>query len=272
MTEIVTTGTTAHAREIQQMIGEVRRENFKLEFRSFDDVYSWKDMVFISMGDQAHGNRPNGNSTGGMITLAAGPSCLDGGVSPMTVLGWKTWKLRRRAIGSNDAEVQSILEAEDHNFRTRLLWSELHGAGGRRDSRTPREDLVSALEKQVKDVRGVLCTDSRGGYDAVERNESPLLGLGNMRSALQAFQLRDNLQRAGCMLRWLASDFDLADALTKKREEARQGLLKMLRTGFWSIKFDPSFTSAKKGKKLGKSTVDAVDKYVLKGRPRSDNH
>ena len=69
--------------------------------------------------------------------------------------------------------------------------------------------------------------------------------------------------KAGCRLRWLASDFDLADALTKKREDAREGLLKMLHTGYWSIKFDPSFTSAKKGKKQGKRAIEAIDKYVL---------
>ena len=52
-------------------------------------------------------------------------------------------------------------------------------------------------------------------------NESPLLGLSNLRAALQAFQLRDNLKRCGSELRWLASDYDLADALTKKRSECR---------------------------------------------------
>ena len=34
-------------------------------------------------------------------------------------------------------------------------------------------------------------------------NESPLLGLSNMRSALQAFQLRANLERVACEPRWL---------------------------------------------------------------------
>ena len=111
LTEITTSGTMATAREIQQMIGEIRRENFKLEFRRLPDVHSWKDMVFISMGDQAHCNRPEGDSTGGLITLAAGPGSLDGTVSPMLILGWRTWKLLRKAIGSNDAEVQSSLEA-----------------------------------------------------------------------------------------------------------------------------------------------------------------
>lgn len=49
---------------------------------------------------------------------------------PMALVSW-TWKLKRKAVGSNDAEVQSILEAEDQNFRVRLLWSELHGVGPR---------------------------------------------------------------------------------------------------------------------------------------------
>ena len=33
------------------------------------------------------------------------------------------------------------------------------------------------------EIKGIICTDSRGGYDAVEVNESPLLGLSNLRSA-----------------------------------------------------------------------------------------
>ena len=50
---------------------------------------------------------------------------------------------------------------------------------------------MEATESQVLEVKGILCTDSRGGYDAIEVNESPLLGLSNMRAALQAFQLKD---------------------------------------------------------------------------------
>jgi len=113
-----------------------------------------------------------------------------------------------------------------------MLWSELHGCGLLRPER--RADLVTMAEEQAQLVRGVVCTDSCGGYDAVELNESPLLGLSNMRAALQAFQLRDNLKRVGCELRWLTSDYDLADALTKKRGEARIGLMKLLRTWLWS--------------------------------------
>ena len=66
-----------------------------------------------------------------------------------------------------------------------------------------------------------------------------------MRSALQAFQLRDNLMRVACELRWLASDYDLVDALTKKRADSRTGLWTFLKTSLWSIAYDPSFTSSR---------------------------
>ena len=47
----------------------------------------------------------------------------------MVLLSWKSCKLKRKAISSNDAEVQAALEGEDHNFRVRLLWTDMHGAG-----------------------------------------------------------------------------------------------------------------------------------------------
>ena len=260
LTEVVTSGTLATAREIQQMVSEVRQEPFSLEFQQPPGVRHWTDVVFISMGDQAHANRPKGDSTGGMLTLASGPEAVTGKVTPMVLLSWRSWKLKRKAIGSNDAEVQSILEAEDQNFRVRMLWSELHGAGCLRSDR--RVDLVETAENQAGLLRGILCTDSRGGYDAVELNESPLLGLSNMRAALQASQLRDNLKRVGCELRRLASNYDLADGFTKKRAESRDGLVKYLRTRLWSIAFDPNFIAAKKNRKTGKTAIQKVDDAI----------
>ena len=73
--------------------------------------------------------------------------------------------------GSNDAEVQSLVESEDMNFRRRMLGSEINGGGHIRQS--AREDLVGRAEQQARLVHGILCTDFCGGFDAVERNESP---------------------------------------------------------------------------------------------------
>eukprot|EP00434_Breviolum_minutum_P038697 symbB.v1.2.034335.t1/scaffold4414.1/size41512/3 len=102
LAEVVTSGTLATAREIQQMIAETRQEPFHLEFQQLPGVRHWTDVVFISMGDQAHANRPKGD-LGGMLTLASGPEAITGKVTPMVLLSWRSWKLKRKAIGSNDA-------------------------------------------------------------------------------------------------------------------------------------------------------------------------
>lgn len=67
-----------------------------------------------------------------------------------------------------------------------------------------------------------------------------------MRAALQAFQLRENLRRCGSTLRWLASDYDLADSMTKKKGDSREGILKFMATWHWTIAYDPNFVEATK--------------------------
>ena len=109
---------------LQSMVMEVRRDHYTLEYFRIPTAATWADLVFITFGDQAHNNRPKGDSTGGMITTLAGPECKDGHVCKMMLLQWKTWKLRRKALGSNDAEVQSMVGSEDMNFRCRVLWSD----------------------------------------------------------------------------------------------------------------------------------------------------
>ena len=104
-----------------------------------------------------------------------------------------------------------------------------------------RRDLVESSELQAMKVKGVVCIDS------------------NMRAAPQAFQLRENLQRCGSELRWLASDYDLADSMTKKKGDGHEGLLKFMATWHWTIAYDPNFVAAKKNKKLGLTAVDKVD-------------
>ena len=127
------------------------------------------------------------------MSFFGGPEHLQGQPGPLSLISWKTWKLTRVAISSNDGEIQAMVESEDVNFRTGLLWSEIHGAGVDR----PPGDLLDQAELQVSFVKGIFGTDSKGGFDAVTLQEGPYLGLSNARSAVQAFQLKQPFQRAG---------------------------------------------------------------------------
>ena len=203
LSELSSVGTIQVAKEIQDLVKEVRHAPTTLKLWCLDEVRHWQDVVVVTLADQAHANRPQGGSTGGLLCFLGGPQHFYGEIGKLNVMAWKTWKLRRKAISTNDGEIQSILEGEDLCFRTRFLWAQLNGCCAMTGN-----DLLHRANRMVHFVRGVLGTDSRGGYDAVNKNESPLLGLANARSALQAYQLRQQLEESGGKLIWVSGDWN----------------------------------------------------------------
>ena len=251
LSDLANSPTVSTAREIQQLVVEVRRQPHKLIFKKLPGVRHWQDVHVVTLGDQAHNNRPKGGSTGGLITLVGGPGHANGDPGPLVLLGWKTWRLQRVAIGSTDAEVQAMVESEDANFKTRLIWAEINSATHDRGA-----NYLDTAERAAAMVPGILGTDSKGGYDAITRHEGPDLGLSNARAAIQGHQLKEGIKRVKTRLIWVASDWNLSDALTKKASECRRSFEQFLRTGVWMLKFDPSFIiSAKKARVQG---LDAV--------------
>ena len=251
------------AREIQDLIKEIRSNPVSLKFWHLPSVQHWQDATIITLADQAHANRPSGDSTGGLLTLMGGPEHQNGATGRLSIVGWKTWKLKRKAISTNDGEIQSMLEGEDINFRTRFLWSQINGC-------RCEGDMLNRASSMVRCVGGIVGTDSKGGFDAVTRSEGPMLGLTNARSALQAYQLREQLDTGGARLIWLAGDWNLSDAFTKKALVARQGLMQFLRNFLWRLHYDPQFiTSERKSKQLGKGALrqmkemSALQPYTL---------
>eukprot|EP00435_Cladocopium_sp_Y103_P002108 s3743_g1.t1 len=71
----------------------------------------------------------------------------------LSLLACQTWKLRHKALGSNGAEVQAVLEVENWNFRARLLCCAIHGAGL---CRPPDPNKVEFAEEMIKQVEGIL--------------------------------------------------------------------------------------------------------------------
>ena len=211
----------SYAMEIQRMIGEIRREPYELNFFQAQEGENLArcllHYIFITMADQSHANRDKGDSTGGIITLMSGPEALKGEVCPMSLLAWRTWKLRRKALGLNDAEVQAVLEGEDWKFRARLLWCEIHGAGL---DHPPDANKVEFAKEMASQVEGALTAK----VDFMPCSTTKVF------SWVWATQLQEYLQRAGARLRWVASDYDLGDSLTKKRADCRISFQNFLKT------------------------------------------
>ena len=111
----------------------------------------------------------------------------------------------------------------------------------------------------VSFVKGIVGTDSCGGYDAINKNEEPLLGMSNARSALQAFQVREQLDASSGKLIWISGDWNLSDAMTKKGKSSREGLTQFFKNWIWQLTFSPDvILSEKKARQQGMSATQQM--------------
>ena len=131
LSELSAVSTIQVAKEIQDVIKEVRKETTEIKLWRLPEAHHWQDFTVVTLADQAHANRPCGGSTGGLITFLGGPQHLHGDVGKLNVVAWKTWKLRRKAISTNDGEIKqywrartwtSVRDSCGHNWMDAVLW------------------------------------------------------------------------------------------------------------------------------------------------------
>ena len=91
-----------------------------------------------------------------MITLATEELFGHGQEDYVSATSWRSFKLPRKIAGSNNGETQALAFADESLLLVRLAWSEMHGAPMRRWH----------LDETVRQVGGMLITDSRGISDA----------------------------------------------------------------------------------------------------------
>ena len=78
----------------------------------------------------------------------------------------------------------------------RLAWSEMHGAPMRRWH----------LDAAVRQVGGMLITDSRGIFDALTRSESPQLRLRSSRTGEEARGIKEQCAVSNARIHWVNFD------------------------------------------------------------------
>ena len=71
LTELTVIKTIQAAKEIQDLIKEVRSNPVTLKLWHMPEIQHWQDAVIVTLADQAHNNRPQGVSTGGLMTFVA---------------------------------------------------------------------------------------------------------------------------------------------------------------------------------------------------------
>jgi hypothetical protein len=156
----------------------------------------------------------------------------------VNLVSWSSHKLKRKSRSSNAAEVQAMSDTEDQLYWLRAMVASFSGQSIERGVR----------ETAVNRVTGLLVTDSKSIFDAMH-SATGGLGLEEKRTALELVDLCDRVQTNGAVVRWVNSEANPADSLTKAA--ARKPLEELFKTHEWAITRDPLERSARKLREEG---------------------
>ena len=232
----LSTPTKTTLREANKLVREVYNHRHLAPRYQKIDVDNPMDVTFVAWSDAAVGNRRDWSSSGGYYIAAASPKISDGKPSVLNPISWKSGKLPRVARSSLSAEIQAFSVTEEELMFVRLEWAELCG------HKIPTNDSISLIAA----TKGVVVTDAKSLYDIIQKGSNMTSGFGlkEKYAILDMMSLLQRLEQAGTVTRWVHSNAQLADAMTKHLTSS--ALLRVLTSGYWTLVDDPLFVSAKK--------------------------
>ena len=143
-------------------------------------------------------------------------------------MDWKSWALKRACRSSLSAESQASAGTVDTLNYIRLLATDFLMAAGMDLRQTDK--LLSLVPKSI------MITDCKSLYDALARSESQGLGLAEKRTAIEVAATRQQMEATGVDCKWVNSDRQLADSLTKPM--VAHAMRQLCSHGMWKIIFD----------------------------------
>ncbi|OLP78894.1 Copia protein, partial [Symbiodinium microadriaticum] len=175
-----------------------------------------EDMQFYAWVDAANKNRVGDGSTQGIFIGAAPKQLLRGDVCSISPMSWNSTKIDRSCRSPGSAETQAAVNGEDSLFYMRYQWSEMQY--GKVNLRSP-----SAV---VKQTGGCLITDSRNVYDKLSTEVLTVQG-AEKKSNLELLSVKESQMATHLIVRWVHSEAQLANALTKKGAKELELFYKM---------------------------------------------
>ena len=203
-----------------------------------------EELVFAWV-DAASQNRKDGSSTQGILVCMGPKALFQGEVGKLTPVSWHSTKIDRACRSPGAAESQAAVNGEDVLYYARYQWSEM--TLGEIDVRNP--------DAAVCRVSGGLITDSRNVYDKLQSEAVTIKG-AEKRSNIEILSVKESQSRTHLQVRWVHSEAQLANALTKAGP-CRELELFYRMAHQWRIVEDSQMRSARRRKSEGVAPLDS---------------
>ena len=215
-----------------------------------------RDIRFVAFSDASFASEKNPDSHQGMIIMAAHQRIGENQSSPISPLVWHSKKIQRVAVSTLSAEAMALAGSVDILSWVRLYWAWINNIDVQwKDTDQtllqlpeafsalpPKEDFVESpqpsfshenqklLKELPKEASGIITTDCKSLYDLISRTAPP--SCQEFRTQLQAKLIKEHLE-TGIKIRWVPSQAQLADSLTKIMDNS---ILRMcLQKGWYAL-------------------------------------
>eukprot|EP00435_Cladocopium_sp_Y103_P051239 s554_g15.t2 len=190
-----------------------------------------KNIAIIMFVDAAFSVRKDHGSQGGYIILAADVQALRGAKTPTSTLSWRSFRLPRVCRSSLAAECQAVSSGLEELLLMKNYLTHL-------------QNPTFSLKKVQAMASGncAVITDCKSLYDSITRET--IQQSADKRVALECLVIKQLLEDMKCQWRWISSERQLADGLTKT--SARQAFVERYKGHHVQLVADETFTAAKK--------------------------
>ena len=198
------------------------------------------DIRFVAFSDASFASSKNPDSHQGMMIMASHKKIAENHSCPVNPPIWHSKKIQKVVVSTLSAEAMSLAGAVDSLTWLRLYWAWLRDGNCKwqladetllrlppafaaipptddsTDSQPPLS-LQNVLSKLPEKTQSIITTDCKSLFDLISRHAPP--SCGEFRTQLQAKLIKEHL-RNGIQIRWVPSQAQLADALTKIMDAA----------------------------------------------------
>lgn len=230
--------TLFRANQLLDQVKSMREHRMHIHTMDIHDIgiYAWCDA--------ASQNRVDGGSTQGIIIAAAPNSLFQGACERVSFLAWHSSKISRVCSSPGASEAVAAVNAEDLMYFARFQMSEMLGY----------EVNIRNVNETVNHLPGCLVTDSRNVYDKLSAEVVVAKG-AERRTDIDLMRLKESQQVNRVRVRWVHSDAQLSNSLTKTKE-MRQLLMYYQMQQQWRIVDDDTMSSARRRKMKGQLPLE----------------
>jgi len=232
------------------------KQNLDLRLRYVPlKINSLSDLRLCIMFDAAHGVREDHTSQGGYLAFLTTDEIFQT-ETDYHVLEWRSFKLPRVARSSLSAEAQACDQSADIAEYIARFWSCL---------RRPTEKLRDCMD-EVSSLKPCLITDAKALYDSYHKESLAGSSSVDKRTGLEIRVAREQVSSLGGSLRWVSSECQYADSLTKM--SSRSLLAERIRFHKMKLVWDSQYVSSKK--KTAEEREASRNEFAMPKEKKSD--